>query len=195
MDILFYGVGDNVYYDLYQALRNSQFYKEFPEEIIILFTQKVIGNYNAIREKRKEEFLMSGVDSDESLDLQIINGEIEAPLMQDIHAAISQVMLDGADVIHLSSMFADKKTFMFADENEHSLSPEAKKYLEGNKDHIENLKKVLGGNFYNFFMGFFERIFVSDFMNFSIGNKTLERTSMQVAVRSTSHVDSEEFTQ
>jgi hypothetical protein len=46
-DIIFYGVGDTIYFDLYQGLRKfHNQYIDIPEEILILLTQKIIEKYN-----------------------------------------------------------------------------------------------------------------------------------------------------
>lgn len=52
--------------------------------------------------------------------------------MRDIHEAIAQVELQEDDIIHMSSMFADK-TCMFPEENARTLSEQAREYLRSQK--------------------------------------------------------------
>lgn len=182
-DIVFYGVGDTIYFDLYQGLRkfHSQ-YPDIPEEILVLFTQKVIEKYNSGELNAAIHTYRIGKK----------NAPRRGFLYSKIYNILQDVELHSDDSIFYSSMFSVGTT-MFPGENIKTLSEEGKQYVSSNPERIHFLKKQITKQFYDFFEGFFERIYIADFSDFSLSDPELLRTDIQIAVRSTSHVDNQEY--
>lgn len=173
-DIVFYGVGDRIYFDLYQGIKQSKFVEHIPENIIRLFVQKLIELYNAY----------------------VAAEGAKGRLTSRFGEIIDALALHPDDPVFVSSMFL-KKTEMFSFEAYESLSPDEKAFLSSPDGHqtIVALKNDLKANLYKFFYGFFERIYLSDFNNYQPENSVFSRVNFQVAIRSTSHVDNDEYRQ
>ena len=67
-------------------------------------------------------------------------------------------------------------------------------YLENNPHILGYLRMSVVEHFYSLFEGFFERIYVASFRDFNPPDKRLTAVAAQWAIRSTSHVDSAEYT-
>ncbi len=177
-DIIFYGVGDTVYFDLYQGLKEKQkeYYPGIPDEVLILFTMKVIEWYNKLEKTCVEERY------------PIKSGK----LFSKIFHILQGVQISPDDIISRASMFSESTT-MFSRGHEQQLSEKTKEYIRSNKEEIRSLKMKLMTSFYSFFEGYFERIYISSFSHFSLENRILREADIQVAIRSTSHIDDEAY--
>ena len=108
-DIVIYGVADGIYFDLYQGLRRSHITQGIPDDILILFTQKLIETYNTIISKKKDDRALDG------------SQEEGAPLYQDVSEAARRMIIHPeSDTIFRTSMFGE--TTMFDNENQSRLS-------------------------------------------------------------------------
>lgn len=90
-----------------------------------------------------------------------------------------------------ASMFQDSTT-MFNEEWE--VSNDTKRFISENKSDVDFLKKEISDNFYEYIEGYFERLLVSDFNNLYIKDIRYKMVDFQVAIRSTSHIDSDQLT-
>jgi hypothetical protein len=113
-------------------------------------------------------------------------------LRATIQKILQEIELSPDDMVFYSSMFS-VGTSMFPRENIQPLSAEGRLYILTHPERIDFLKKHIINHFYDFFEGFFERIYISSFSDFSLSDPGLIRSDIQVAIRSTSHVDSQEY--
>lgn len=172
-------------------MKQSHFSSEIPNEILALFTQKVIIHYDALRQDSLSDLhCFCDQKTDPNACKQCKTDK--KTLYSYICRAVQLVELNEEDIIFFSSMFAPK-TYMFDQENKQKLSSEAKQFLRNKPEILNRLKEELIVNFYDFFDGFFERIYISDFNHFSLPDKRFESVDMQTSIRSTSHVDSVEY--
>lgn len=164
-DIVFYWVGDYIYFDLYPSLKRKSQEVWIPEEVLILFFEDFLVNYSNFS---------------------------EGNIYQKVSKALTQTELNKIHKIHNSSI-TSSETVMFSWEQEHDISPDSIRYIKENKHTLEELKTFVINNFYDLFEGFFERIYVSKFNDFKINDNKVSKVDFQVAIRSTSHVDSWEY--
>ncbi len=181
-NIIFYGVGDAIYFDLYQWLKKfHHLYPDIPEEVLVLLTQKVIEKYNVLEEGDAWRHYT-----------WIEDGEKRGNLYAKVYHILEDVELLPTDTIFFASMFS-RVTTMFPGENIKILSQETQAYILSHPEEISLLKKRIRNQFYTFFEGFFERIYIADFAKFCMSDQELLQADIQVAVRSTSHVDNSDY--
>lgn len=89
-----------------------------------------------------------------------------------------------------ASMFQDSTT-MFNEE--WVISEDTRKFILENPNVLEFLKKEVSENFYEYIEWYFEKLLVSDFNNLYIKDERYKLVDFQVAIRSTSHIDSDQL--
>lgn len=164
-NILFYWVGDYIYFDIYPSLKAKWNELWIPEEVIILFFEEFLEHYGKF---------------DEGNIYQKVTQAIEATRLEKVHK------------IHKSSI-TGTDTAMFSWEWSYDLSDESIHFIENKYDTIEELKWYIIKNFYLLFEWYFERIYVSKFNDFNLEVSPISRVDLQVSIRATSHVDSREY--
>ena len=164
-DIIFYGVGDYIYFDLFTALKNSKYKDEIEQEILILFVEKVVKEFRS----------QKGVST-----------------ISKIRKALKMATFSKNDTIRNSSM-TNNKTLMFSSEHEHSLSQEIQDHFEVHLEKLEELKKFVDENIYSLFSNFIQKIYVSQFNDLRIKDKVISKIDFQYSIRSTSHVSGREY--
>ncbi|MEF2175002.1 MAG: hypothetical protein V3575_00910 [Candidatus Absconditabacteria bacterium] len=167
-NIIFYGVGDYIYGDLFSFLK-----KEFPDpkldEIIKVIVQKTMG---------------------------LINYKSHETLFEDFNKALNTIKIDENDIIKETSYTSEGKTLMFDKKENRELTKQSKELLKNHGDKIMNSIRAFFGdknNFYKMFQGYFERIIPANFAGFSIEDEKISLVDFQIAIRSTSHVNSNEL--
>jgi hypothetical protein len=164
-DIIYYGTGDYIYFDLFSAIKNTKYMLTLPEEIIILFVEKVV-----------KEFKKAG----------------GASVIDRIKKAIANAHFSKDDTIHNSSM-TNKKTLMFESEHVSSLSPEIKENFGTHLAELGELKAFVIDNIYSLFSGFFQKIYISKFNDLKIEDEVISQIDFQYSIRATSHVNGREY--
>jgi hypothetical protein len=158
----FYGVGDRIYFDLYQGLFNR--YQDIPEHVRMAFVQEVIRRY------------------------QNISHMVEPTLKAKLGSVLADFRIDPDVPIDFSSMFA-VGTVMFAGENEILLSPEERDFVRNDPDgRIASMLAELIEHPYLFIKGSFDRITLADFRDYS-PDGTVPKENIRVSIRGTSHLD------
>lgn len=167
-NIIFYWVWDYIYWDLFSFLK-----KEFPDpkldEIIKIIIQKTMG---------------------------IVNYKSHETLFEDFNAALNKIEINENDTIRKTSYTSEWKTLMFDDKEWSPLSDWTKEYIKNNNWEIMwNIRNFFGEkkNFYKMFQWYFERIIPANFAWFSIEDEKISLVDFQIAIRSTSHVNSNEL--
>ena len=110
-------------------------------------------------------------------------------IQECISIAIDKVNFNTAKVSN-ASMFQDATT-MFNEEWE--ISENTKKFILENTNDINFLKKEISEHFYDYIEWYFERLLISDFNNLYIKDTRYKSIDFQVAIRSTSHIDSDQL--
>ncbi|MBS8121940.1 glutamine amidotransferase-related protein [Candidatus Vampirococcus lugosii] len=178
-DILFSGVGDKIYIDLYKGIKNSKYSWQIPDDILKIFVKKFIQIKNDIEKQSGKKEIK----------------EILPKILSSINISKGDVVLD-------DSMFAES-TSMFDYVGGNSLSEESLKFLESSdgKNKINNLKNDIQLNFLGFVKGYFERIFVSDFNSYFDNleeirfkySSDLKKCDLNLSVRGTSHLNNKDY--
>ena len=164
-DIVFYGTGDYVYFDLFAAVNTKPFNKTIPKELRVLFVEKVVDAF-----KRLDGILT----------------------VEKLNQAIESVVFSPDDTIRNSSM-TDTKTSMFASEYGNPLSPKIRENFDKNLAKLDRLKKYVSENMYTLFSGYLERIYISKFNDLYIRDEVISQIDFQYSVRATSHVGGREY--
>lgn len=159
LEIKWYGVSDFAYFDIYESIINLLDFWDIPKNILKIFVQELIENYNKLDKGKINEKIKKSIES-----IQMKSQSYK-----------------------LSSMFSEK-TYRF-NWLEKELSDDEKEYLEKNSNRIEKLKKYIIENFYDIIIWNFDNSIFSDFNSFYIPNSPIKQTDFQVAIRSTCHVD------
>lgn len=174
-NILFYGVANKIYIDLFRCLTNTAKLHHIPKEILILYTQNILQKY------ANQHFPDTMCEYDRICQLT------------------EYVDIKPNEQITDATMFGGV-TYMFPDGIPRSLSHNAKMYLETHHDEcIHTIGNEIKTHFYTLWPGYAERIFLSDFIHFfetppfEHGFEWLNNISIETAIRSTSHVDSEKL--
>lgn len=164
-DILFYWVGDYIYFDIYPSLKAKAEELWIPEEVIILFFEEFLEHYSKFDEWN---------------------------IYTKVTKAIDSTTLYNLHKIHKSSI-TGTDTAMFSSEWAHELSLDAIDFIRDEYHVIEELKHYIVKNFYLLFEWYFERIYVSKFNDFNLEVSNISKVDFQVSIRATSHVDSREY--
>jgi hypothetical protein len=164
-DIIFYGIGDYIYFDLFTALRNTKYTHEIEAEIMILFVEKVVQEFRT----------QKGVST-----------------ILKIQKALENVTFSKNDTIRNSSM-TNNKTLMFSSEHEYPLSQKIQDHFEIHLKQLEELKEFVSQNIYSLFSNFIQKIYVSQFNDIRINDEVISKIDFQYSIRSTSHVGGREY--
>lgn len=159
----FYGVGDRVYFDLYQGI--SQKCPDIPERVRMAFVQEVIRRY------------------------VLVPPTVESTLMAKFGEIFKDFYIDVNVPIDFSSMFSSG-TVMFSGESEIRLEEAEKIWIRrdpGRK--IATLVADLVDNPYFFIEGSFDRIAIADFRDYEPPEGAVPKEDLRVSVRGTSHLD------
>lgn len=164
-DIIFYGTGDYIYFDLFTTLRNTRYKDAIHEELLILFVEKVVMEFRR---------------------------HTGASTIGKIRKSLETVTFSKDDTIRNSSM-TNQKTLMFSSEHEYPLSPEIQGNFEAHARELEELRRFVSENLYSLFSGFFQKIYVAQFNDLRIQDEVLSRVDFQYSIRATSHVSGREY--
>lgn len=164
-NILFYWVWDYIYFDIYPSLKSQWLKMWIPEDVIILLFEEFLENYKN----------MSWLD-----------------VFVNIKNALKQAQLNHIHKIHISSITWNN-TVMFSWEWEYDMSSDSVQYIQKNPIQIEKLKKYIIDNLFFLLEWYFERIYISKFIDFNLDTSHIWKIDFQTAVRSTSHVWPREF--
>lgn len=164
-DIIFYGTGDYIYFDLFTTINSTRYKEQMHEELIILFVEKVVGEFKKLH---------------------------GASTIQKIKQAIANISFSKNDTIQNSSM-TNKKTLMFEGEHESALSQEIQDNFEQHMGELEELKTYITENIYTLFSGFFQKIYISKFNDIRIQEPIISHIDFQYSIRATSHVNGREY--
>lgn len=154
-----YWVSNFWYFDIYESLIKLDNFSDIPRNIIKIFVQELILTYNTINNWNVHEKLI------ESLDLISMK----------------------STKFKVSSMFTDK-TYRFND-NYEEITDDDKKFLENNKNKINELKDYIKQNFYKIIVWYFDNIIISDFNSLYIPENEIKYIDFQVSIRATCHVN------
>ncbi|MDQ1343627.1 MAG: hypothetical protein QG650_346 [Patescibacteria group bacterium] len=158
----FYGVGDRIYFDLYQGLFNR--YQDIPEHVRMAFVQEVIRRY------------------------QNVSHMVEPTLKAKLGSVLADFRIDSDAPIDFSSMFTSG-TVMFAGENEIFLSQEDRDFVRNDPGgRIASMLAELIEHPYLFINGSFDRITLVDFRDYS-PDGMVPKEDIRVSIRGTSHLD------
>lgn len=164
-DIIIYGTGDYIYFDLFSALSTTRYNGAVAEELIILFVEKVVGEFRKLHGNST---------------------------IGKIRKAIRNTRFSKDDTIHNSSM-TNKKTLMFESEHDSKLSPEIRHNFSKHLAELEELKTFVTENIYSLFSGYFQRIYISKFNDLMIRDEVISHVDFQYSIRATSHVNGREY--
>lgn len=164
-NILIYGTGDYVYFDLYSAIVKTEFKDTIPNELLVLFVEKVVAHFK----KNPSPFTI-----------------------EKIFLAMENVSFEKTDQIRNSSM-TNKKTLMFESENMSPLSQDILDNFDEHIASLDELKKFLRENIYSLFSKSFKNIYISKFNDLLIEDPVISKIDFQYAIRSTSHVNGREY--
>lgn len=164
-DIIYYGTGDYIYFDLFSAIKNTKYIETIPEELVILFVEKVVTEFKKCQ---------------------------EGTAIERIKKSISICQFNRDDTIHNSSM-TNKKTLMFESENDYALSPKIRANFDVYLRELNELKSFVTENIYSLFSGFFQKIYISKFNDLSIPDEVISQIDFQYSIRATSHVNGREY--
>lgn len=165
-EIIIYGTGDYIYFDLYSCItRKTNFTQKLPDELIILFVEKVITYFKHI-------------DSQSTI--------------QRVKQAISQIEFKKDDKIFRSSM-TSKSTSMFECEHQSGLSNEIVSKFEEYLPILEELKEYVTHNFYTLFSSSFQKIYISSFNDLYLSDPVISKIDFQYSIRATSHIGGREY--
>ncbi len=165
-NVIIYGVGDKIYLDLYQGIMKSKYWKEIPKDIIQLIMRTLY-----IKQKKTEK---------------------KWSLIKDIKKILRNIEIDPNLVFYIPFSCIEKNN-IFINKQTKILSKESKKFLKENQNLLQKLLNDIQKNIYNYFYGYFERIYISEFSDFQLNEKDISNIDMQISVRSTSHLDDDEY--
>lgn len=140
-EAFFYGVGDRIYFDLYQGLLAER--HDIPERVLMAFVQEVIRRY------------------------QTVPANVESTLRAKFADVFRDFFIDVNVPIDFSSMFATG-TVMFSGEQKMHLEASEREWIArdpGNK--ISALAQDLAENPYAYVEGSFDRISIADFRDYA----------------------------
>lgn len=165
-DTLIYGTGDFIYFDLYSCIiKKTDFSQKIPDELIILFVEKVIAEFKKNDSKS---------------------------IIEKVKQSIDTISFSKNDTIFQSSM-TSKKTSMFECENQTGLSEFIQKNFEIYLPLLEELKKYVITNFYLLFSSSFQKIYISSFQDLYIEDEVISKIDFQFSIRATSHIWGREY--
>lgn len=164
-DIIFYWVWDYIYFDIFPHIRQKSDELWIPTEVSIVFFETLLNNY------------------------KISN---KTTVISKLMDALSSLDISKSKTIHNSSIVW-KNTKMFENEWLSEISQESINFIKENSLKIYELKTYIINDFYDLFWGYFERIYISKFNDFELDDKWIAKVDFQVAIRSTSHIDSKEY--
>lgn len=159
----FYGVGDRIYFDLYQGVTRKS--HGIPERILMAFVQEVIRRYLAIPPT------------------------VEPTLRAKFQEIFRDFRIDASVPIDFSSMFS-AGTVMFSGEQKVCLEASEQAWIvEDPQGKIAALVRDLAENPYSYIEGSFDRIALADFRDYSPPAGMMPKEDLRVSVRGTSHLD------
>ncbi|MDD5213855.1 MAG: hypothetical protein PHG82_05505 [Candidatus Gracilibacteria bacterium] len=164
-DIIFYGVGDYIYFDIFPHIKDKSDDLGIPIEVSIIFFETLLNDYKK---------------------------STETTVISKLMESLSNININDVKAIHNSSIVS-KTTKMFEGEGVSDVSKESLDFIKFNPSKIEELKTYIIDNFYDLFGGYFERIYISKFNDFELDDTGIAKVDFQVAIRSTSHIDSREY--
>lgn len=164
-DIIYYWVWDYIYFDIFPHIKDKSEELWMPTEISIIFFETLLEDYKK---------------------------SSKTTVISKLMEALSNLDITKTKTIHNSSIVS-KNTKMFEDEWLSDISKESKDFIKLNSSKIEELKTFIINNFYELFWWYFERIYISKFNDFELDDKWISKVDFQIAIRSTSHVDSREY--
>ncbi len=165
-NIVFYGVADNIYIDIYWPLKEKWNSLWIPEEVIILFLETFLSNFSRT------------------------NGSLYKRLWE----ALETTDISWINTIHYSSIVSEI-THMFSTEREEALSETSIKYIKDNPYIVDELKVFLLENIFKLSNWYFERIYLSTFKDFFSQFNIWTNIDFQTAIKSTSLLYSAEYLQ
>ena len=165
-DISIYWVGDKICLDLYQWIMKSKFGKRIPKDIIQMLMGTLYMDYKDIDQKES--------------------------LIKNIKSILGKMNINPESKFDIPFSCMEKDD-VFITKQEKVLSKESKAFLLENQELIQELIDDIKDNIYDYFYGYFERIYISDFSSFQINENDINSIDMQVSVRSTSHLDDDEY--
>lgn len=164
-DIIFYGTGDYLYFDLFAALNTPKFNKTIPKELRVLFVEKAVEAFKWLPWTLTLERLKESIKS---------------------------LTFSPDDTIRNSSM-TSTKTSMFANEQGHPLSPKIRENFDRSLVKLARLKEYVTDHMYSLFSGYLERIYISKFNDLYIQDDVISQIDFQYSIRATSHVGGREY--
>ncbi len=140
-EAFFYGVGDRIYFDLYQGLRGK--YRDIPERVLMAFVQEVIRRYLAVPPN------------------------VESTLRARFAEVFRDFSIDVDVPIDFSSMFTSG-TVMFSGEQKVRLEASERTWIAADPGgRLSKLVQELSSNPYAFIEGSFDRIAIADFRDYA----------------------------
>ena len=153
----FYGVGDRIYFDLYQGLSTA--FSEVPDRIRMAFVQEVIRRY------------------------QQVSPTVEPTLRAKFQEVLRDFKIDPSVPIDFSSMFS-AGTVMFSGEKKLPLEEdEAEWVLRDPEGKIAEMADALSNNPYAFIKGSFNRISLADFRDYVPPEGAMPKEDVRVSIR------------
>lgn len=165
-DVIVYGTWDYIYFDLYSCITKKTHFPEIiPDELIILFVEKIINEFKKIDDKST---------------------------IRKVKQSIAEIRFRSDDTIVKSSM-TSKTTSMFENEDVSPLPPEIIENFESYLPVLDEMKEYIIKNFYNLFSSSFQKIYISKFSDLYIEDEVIGKVDFQFSIRATSHISGREY--
>lgn len=163
---IIYGTWDYIYFDLYSCItKKTNFPSQIPDELIILFVEKVIFEFKKI-------------DSHSTI--------------ERLKKAIQNLEFSPNDTIIKSSM-TSKTTCMFENENVTGLPEEIQSNFDHYLPILHEMQQYVTEHFYSLFSDSFQKIYISKFSDLFIHDEVISKIDFQFSIRATSHVSGREY--
>lgn len=165
-DVIVYGTWDYIYFDLYSCITKKTHFPEIiPDELIILFVEKIINEFKKIDDKST---------------------------IRRVKQSIAEIRFRRDDKIVKSSM-TSKTTSMFENEDVSPLPPDIIDNFESYLPVLDEMKEYIIKNFYNLFSSSFQKIYISKFNDLYIDDAVIGKIDFQFSIRATSHISGREY--
>lgn len=164
LDTIEYWISDYAYFNIYECLSSLNEFKDIPRNILKIFVEELIIYYKKLNTWNEKEKILKSLE------------EIKLK----------------AKSFKICSMFSDSTTYRYNNQEE-ELTKEDIDFINKQIDRIDDLKKYIKNNFYDLIKWNYKKMIFSDFNSLYINDKAIKKIDWQIALRTTSHVDSKKI--
>lgn len=162
-----HGVSNQAYFDIYNSLIKLEQFSNWPRKNILkIFIEKLINKYKTL---------------------------VSWSVKQRVIKAMEDINLTENDESFLVNSMFSEETYRFNDQERQKLDKQEIKFKNENPDFIQDIKDYIKNHFYEFISWNFDSTLFSDFSSLRINDKLIKKINLQLAIRSTCHIDSKDL--